>query len=209
MPKRTSGVLLSALAGLGWLAVAPLPASAAVNDVYALRGPGQLSCSQYLDAYEEEGRILYMTAGWIDGYVTAMNRVEDGVFEHLSWQETGLVLDLLRNHCAANPNDVLANAVQLFIRASAGTRLTEQSELVEIPVPGTDNAIDIYKATLARVQSRLADLGHYTSTVDGAYGPGTAAAIKAFQAEAKLPETGFPDQRTLLVLFAPTLQGTE
>ena len=209
MRKRTSGALLTALTGFGWLAVAATPATAAVNDVYALRGPGQLSCAQYLEAYEEEGRVLYMTAGWIDGYVTAMNRVEDGVFEHLSWQETGLVLDLLRNHCTANPNDVLANAVQLFMRASASTRLTEQSELVEIPVPGTDNAIDIYKATVARVQSRLAELGHYTSTVDGAYGPGTAAAIKAFQAEAKLPETGLPDQRTLLVLFAPTLQGTE
>jgi hypothetical protein len=207
MRKRSYGTLLSGLVGFGWLIAAGQSATAAVNDVYALRGPGQLSCAQYLEAYEEEGRILYMTAGWIDGYVTAMNRVEDGVFEHLSWQETGLVLDLLRNHCEANKNDVLANALQLFIRATASTRLTAQSELVEIPVPNSDNVIDIYKATLARVQSQLAELGHYTSTVDGAYGPGTAAAIRAFQAEVGLPENGLPDQRTLLVLFAPTLEG--
>lgn len=179
---------------------------AAVDDIYALRGAGQLSCKQYLDAYAEEGRILYMTAGWIDGYVTALNRVQDGVFEHLAWQETGLVLDLLRNHCNSNPDDVLANAVQLFVRATVATRLTEPSELLEIEVPDGD-AIDIYRATLSRAQELLAEAGHYNSTVDGAYGPGTAAAFRAFQAEKNLPETGLPDQRTLLVLFAPTFEG--
>lgn len=183
------------------------PAEAAVDDVYALRGAGQLSCAQYLEAYEEQGSVLYMTAGWIDGYVTAKNEVEPGVFEHLSWQETGLVLDLLRNHCDANPNDGLANAVQLFLRATSATRLTEKSEIVEIPVPESNVSLDVYQATIARAQRMLAELGHYDSTVDGLYGPGTAAAIRAFQAAQGLPENGLPDQRTLLVLFAPTFEG--
>ncbi len=182
-------------------------AQAAAGDVYALRGAGQLSCAQYLEAYEEQGSVLYMTAGWIDGYVTAMNRVETGVFEHLSWQETGLVLDLLRNHCDANPNDGLANAVHLFLRATSSTRLTEKSELIQIPVPDSDASLDVYQATIARAQRMLAELGHYDSTVDGLYGPGTAAAIRAFQAQQGLPENGLPDQRTLLVLFAPTFEG--
>lgn len=195
--------LLSLAGGVG----ADRPVQAAVGDVYALRGAGQLSCAQYLAAYEEEGRVLYMTAGWVDGYVTALNRLQNGVFEHLSWQETGLVLDLLRNHCTANPEDVLANAVHLFVQATASTRLTQSSELIEIPVPGGSGVIDIYRETIRRVQSMLAELGHYTSTVDGAYGPGTAAAITAFQAQHGLPENGLPDQRTLLVLFAPTFQG--
>jgi hypothetical protein len=198
---------LAGLVGLACGTMIEQPATAAVGDVYALRGAGQLSCQQYLDAYKEEGRVLYMTAGWIDGYVTALNRNEDGVFEHLSWQETGLVLDLLRNHCTANPDDVLANAVHLFVQATAATRLTEQSELITIPVPDSNAVIDIYRGTLSKVQSLLAELGHYTSTVDGAYGPGTAAAIKAFQAQHGLPESGLPDQRTLLVLFAPTFSG--
>jgi hypothetical protein len=199
--------LVAGLLGLAGGVVGERPAQAAVDDLYALRGAGQLSCAQYLDAYKEEGSVLYMTAGWIDGYVTALNRLENGVFEHLSWQETGLVLDLLRNHCTANPEDVLANAVHLFVRATDSTKLTESSELIEVPVPEGGGAIDIYRATISRVQSTLAELGHYTSSVDGAYGPGTAAAIKLFQAEAGLPETGLPDQRTLLVLFAPTFQG--
>lgn len=193
-------------AGLAAGLVLSAPAAAQDDDVYALRGAGQLSCAQYLNAYEEQGRVLYMTAGWIDGYVTALNRNDDDVFEHLSWQETGLVLDLLRNHCAGNPDDVLANAVQLFVRATAATRLTEQSELVQIQV-SEGVAIDIYEATIRRLQEALQELGHYTAAIDGAYGPGTAEAIRAFQAAQELPETGVPDQRTLLVLFAPTFEG--
>jgi murein L,D-transpeptidase YcbB/YkuD len=199
--------LMAGLLGLVGGFIGDRPGEAAVDDVYALRGAGQLSCAQYLEAYEEEGRVLYMTAGWVDGYVTALNRLQNGVFEHLSWQETGLVLDLLRNHCTANPEDVLANAVHLFVEATSSTRLTRSSELTEIAVPGGSGIIDIYRETIRRVQSTLAELGHYTATVDGAYGPGTAAAIRAFQAQHGLPENGLPDQRTLLVLFAPTFQG--
>lgn len=198
--------LVAGACGLAGMVLTSMPAGAAIDGVYALRGAGQLSCEQYLEAYEEEGRVLYMTAGWIDGYITALNRLENGVFEHLSWQETGLVLDLLRNHCSNNREDVLANAMHLFVRATAATRLTEQSELVQIPTPNGE-PIDIYKATIARMQRLLADLGHYNSTVDGAFGPGTAAAIRAFQAAHNLPETGLPDQRTLLVLMAPTFEG--
>lgn len=201
------GLLAAGLGLVLGLAAIGRPVVAQDGDVYALRGAGQLSCAQYLEAYQEEGSVLYMTAGWIDGYVTALNRVESGVFEHLSWQETGLVLDLLRNHCEANQGDVLANAVHLFIRATASTRLTESSELLEISAPDGAGTLDVYQATIARLQRMLADLGHYDSTVDGLYGPGTAAAIRAFQAEAGLPENGLPDQRTLLVLFAPTFEG--
>jgi hypothetical protein len=201
------GFLAAGLGLASGLAAVERPAAAATGDVYALRGAGQLSCAQYLEAYEAQGSILYMTAGWIDGYVTALNRVETGVFEHLSWQETGLVLDLLRNHCSANQQDVLANAVHLFIQATASTRLTESSELVEIALPDGAGALDLYRATISRLQRMLAELGHYNSTVDGLYGPGTAAAIRAFQAAQGLPENGLPDQRTLLVLFAPTFEG--
>ena len=173
----------------------------------AVRGVGMLSCSQYITLIEEQSPAIEMVAGWVDGFTTGLNATAPGVFDHLPWQRTDLVMQLLANHCAANQNDILANAVNLFIRATAATRLTEVSELIEIPLPDGGGTLEVYQATLARVQSMLADLGHYDSTVDGLYGPGTAAAIRAFQAEEGLPETGLPDQRTLLVLFAPTFEG--
>jgi hypothetical protein len=184
------------------------PAIAALEDgMSAVRGVGMLRCEQYITLIEEESPAIEMVAGWIDGFTTGLNATTPGVFDHLPWQRTDLVMQLLANHCSANEDDILANAVNLFIRATVATRLTDVSELIRIPLPEGDGAIEIYQATLSRVQSTLAELGHYDSTVDGLYGPGTATAIRAFQAQQGLPETGLPDQRTLLVLFAPTFEG--
>lgn len=201
----TAGLLLS----FG-LAPAERAAMAAVEDgMSAVRGVGMLACSQYVTLIEEQSPAIEMVAGWVDGFTTGLNATTPGVFDHLPWQRTDLVMQLLANHCAANQDDILANAVNLFVRATAATRLNEASELVKIPLPEGGGSIDVYQATLARLQRMLADLGHYSSTVDGLYGPGTAAAIRAFQAQQGLPETGVPDQRTLLVLFAPTFEGVD
>jgi len=208
--RRRSKYRLLAAGLLLTLGIGPFArtASAAVDDgTSAVRGVGMLSCSQYISLIEEESPAVEMVAGWIDGFTTGLNATTAGGFYPPPWRRTDLVMQLLAHHCSGNQNDVLANALNLFIRATAATRLTEVSELIEIPLPDGDGALEVYQATLARVQSMLADLGHYDSTVDGLYGPGTAEAIRAFQAEEGLPETGLPDQRTLLVLFAPTFEG--
>ncbi len=49
-------------------------------------------------------------------------------------------------------------------------------------------------------QSRLARQGYYRSTVDGAYGPGTAFALRAFQSRFGLQPTGRLDMQTLAAL---------
>ena len=46
-------------------------------------------------------------------------------------------------------------------------------------------------------QSRLAELGHYQSEVDGKFGKRTQEALEAFQKAAGLSTTGLPDPQTL------------
>jgi hypothetical protein len=46
------------------------------------------------------------------------------------------------------------------------------------------------KAEKMAIQSALKELGHYSSTIDGQFGPGTARAIKSFQESAGLAKTG-------------------
>lgn len=58
------------------------------------------------------------------------------------------------------------------------------------------------------VQYALARLGFAVGTVDGKFGPGTERAVKAFQATARLPETGLVDQATAAALDAK-LSSTE
>lgn len=57
-------------------------------------------------------------------------------------------------------------------------------------------------ASVQTLQQTLADLGYLTGKVDGIFGPGTSAAIKAFQEEADLEATGQADVYTMLLLTA-------
>ena len=57
-------------------------------------------------------------------------------------------------------------------------------------------------ASVQALQQTLADLGYLTGKVDGIFGPGTSAAIKAFQEETGLEATGQADVYTMLLLTA-------
>jgi peptidoglycan hydrolase-like protein with peptidoglycan-binding domain len=51
-----------------------------------------------------------------------------------------------------------------------------------------------------KVQRKLTDMGHYNGKVDGVVGPDTEAAIRHFQKEKNLPETGRLDGKTRAAL---------
>ena len=55
-------------------------------------------------------------------------------------------------------------------------------------------------STTAQVQRKLKTLGYYDSSVDGAIGPKTRAAIRAYQEENKLEITGQIDKELLTSL---------
>src|SRR5215210_8558645 len=50
--------------------------------------------------------------------------------------------------------------------------------------------------TVKQAQTKLKALGFYTDTVDGNSGPGTTAAIKSFQRQNNLAQTGTLDENT-------------
>jgi murein L,D-transpeptidase YcbB/YkuD len=78
----------------------------------------------------------------------------------------------------------------------------------------TTRAIPAAKPTLSNgssgedvktVQTILTSLGYYTGAIDGAYGPGTAAAVQAFQtAEGIAPVSGAVDAATWAKLSTST-----
>lgn len=59
-----------------------------------------------------------------------------------------------------------------------------------------EKALDGIKQFTAGLQTDLTSLGYFSGKVDGIYGPETVDAVKAFQAEVGLPETGLPDPAT-------------
>lgn len=177
----------------------------AQDDRSTVRGIGIVSCAEFLTLLQNNDAVE-MVIGWIDGYVSGLNVATSQVVDFLPWQQTDTVVEILADHCSDHRDRLVVDALSRFIQYSRATWLTEQSEAVRIPVEGRE-AILLMRTTLRLAQQVLAEMGHYTSTVDGAYGPGTAAAFRAFQAERGFEQTGLPDQNTLLNLFLPLYAG--
>lgn len=165
----------------------------------AVKGAGAASCADFVKERKAESRLYYMFGGWINGYVTAYNQTTADTFDIVPWQSTDLLAGMLDGHCKKNPDQPFIYAVNAMLQSLKGQRLTEKSEVVE--VSSGDHSVAIYEAMLRRVQSRLAERDHYNGSVDGVFGPKTAAAIRAYQQAQQLPQTGVPDQKTLVVLM--------
>jgi peptidoglycan hydrolase-like protein with peptidoglycan-binding domain len=59
---------------------------------------------------------------------------------------------------------------------------------------------DLQRHVIVGAQTLLARFGYYRSGIDGEFGPGTAAAVRAFQARAALPADGRLNMQTLAAL---------
>jgi branched-chain amino acid transport system substrate-binding protein len=62
--------------------------------------------------------------------------------------------------------------------------------------------LDTFGAAVRDLQRELTDLGFYDGPIDGRYSAATIEAVKAFQRELGVPETGVPDVATLRAIYA-------
>ena len=178
----------------------PLEARAASGDnEFAVKGIGIQTCAQFTKDYEARSQGAYVFAGWVDGYISAINRTQPGMFDATPWQSIDVVLALVNNHCAGRPDQRLFSVVHALLDFFKEQGLAESSPTVEAAVG--ENKITIYKEVLRRAQQALVEAGVYTATPDGVFGPMTRSAFEAFQEQRNLPKTGLPDQQTLVNLF--------
>jgi len=190
------------LAGLGALAVAMASNAAPAADSegnFAIDGAGSVSCERFVAAYDEKTRDYYVYAGWIDGYVTATNQRQDGVYDLTPWQTTELLLDLVAQYCRTNPDRQFIYGMTELLRFLSPGRLEEFSEIVEIR--HGERGQYLYSATIAGVQGTLAEVGLYDGPIDGSFDAELSAAVAAFQEQAGITTNGWLDQRTLFALF--------
>ena len=173
--------------------------AASPDGAYAAKGAGPHACELFVSEREKRSETYFRFLGWLEGYVSLYNKVTPDTTDVFSWQTTELADFLLNNFCKANPQARFSTAVETMLKALHPTRLRNTSEVVDIE--GGTPPIQLYKDVMRRVQQSLTERGHYKGAIDGTYGPGTAAALKAFQAASKIQETGLPDQITLLRLF--------
>ena len=183
-----------------YLCLLPATAVAASTEgQFAVKEAGTQPCSRFIAERDARTNLYFSFRGWVAGYISQYNKSTPDTTDILSWQTIDLVDLLLTNFCRANPETRYMAAVDNLVRTLHPTRLRSVSETVKIE--GAKRPIQLYKTVLRRIQQALTERGHYGGAIDGAFGPATSAAIKAFQAETSLPETGYPDQITLLRLF--------
>lgn len=194
--RQRQGLLAALLSGL----VAATAAFGATPERrFAVKGVGLATCSQFLEAQKEGAAEYQVFGGWIDGYFTALNQTQEGVFDLVSWQTTGTLARSLRAHCRQHPDKSFYLAMIDMARALGPDRMVDESELVEA-LEG-EQKVMLYRATLKRAQKILADLGYPVGAADGGFGPQTARALRDFQEKNGLRTNGLPDQPTLSVLF--------
>ena len=190
---RIGGLLLA-----GLLATTAAEA-AGPKGTFAIKGAGTSRCENYLAQLEGKTPEFYAFAGWIEGYLTAINGYQKDTFDIAPWQDTKLLALLLANHCRKHPNQTFFQAVRAMAQALYPQRLQAPSETVV--ARNGNRAIRAYRSVVERLQRKLKERGLYKGAPNGSYDKATRDAVLAFQKEEKLRTTGLPDAATLLRAF--------
>ena len=194
--QRRLGLLIF---GLAILMAASIAWSADRNGQFMVKGAGVSRCEQFTAAVTSRGPEFYVYAGWIDGYLSGMNRYENNVFDLVSWHSTEVLMAALSKVCSQDPQLGFHQAVNQLAHTLRRTAITDKDTLVTIK--NDRHGVVVYEQIVKRVQHRLKQRGFDTVEVNGDYDADTRAAVLQFQANKGLEQTGIPDQLTLSSLL--------
>jgi len=174
--------------------------AADANKKYKIEGAGVMSCAQYLEARTKKTPMYYRLGGWLNGYMTAVNRYLPETYALASWQSVDLLLASVAAKCQEDPKLSFHNVAQLLVGFLYASRLQENSPSL-VAKRGEKKAI-VYKSILMQAQQQLSDGGFYGGAINGEYDKETSEALLSYQGSKSLQKTGLPDQRTLGTMFA-------
>jgi hypothetical protein len=161
------------------------------NGMFAVKGVGVLDCQAYIDAAAEVDRELAQYAGYITGYVSAVNEVQADTFDLLPWQHVDTVMLLMLQRCRQAPQMNFGAAVSQLVKNFDEYKMTRLAGRVRV---GTgDDDTELYQPVVAEVRAALLRWGYPTQDL--------SASLKQFQLDQKLTGEGPFGQRTLLKLL--------
>jgi len=168
---------------------------------FAIKGAGLQTCAAFLAAYEARSTDLGLYSGWIDGFLTGQNQYRDGVFDLASWETTQILLALTQSSCGQVPGETrFIDGFAQVMRLMRPNALTAQ-DTASVAQLG-DSAVVLYDTVMIRMKTSLAAAGYYPGDVSNAtFTSDTSNALRAFQTDKGIIDSGLPDQRTLYELF--------
>ncbi len=167
---------------------------------FGLRGIGAATCISALEQIQQPDAALHGLS-WLMGYMTAVNRGREDRFDVSPIVDGAVMMQLLANACAANPDLLVENAAHELLQALSVAGVRQQSDVVSLEWEGASTMIR--RETLVAVQERLRDLELLEGAADGVFGGQTRAALANFQERNGLAQTQIPDPATLLALLIP------
>lgn len=94
---KTIGVALSLLmAHIAW--------AGDDNGKFVVKGEGNASCQDFVAAASESGAQLAAYGGFINGYTSAVNQLQDATFDVWKWQTIDTVLLVVLQRCRSEPS---------------------------------------------------------------------------------------------------------
>jgi hypothetical protein len=193
---RVIAVML--LAAVAW-AAAPEAAAVDAKGNYALRGIGGETCHALVGQLQEDAQAPIETAFWLLGYMTAINHWRPDTYDISPVLDASGMLTMLATLCREHPDALAETAATELLRRLAGARVKALSPVVE--TKSGAKVAPVRAATLAAMQMKLKQLAYFKGNANGRFNPQTEAALKAFQKDQKLPETGIADWVTVVRLL--------
>ncbi len=173
----------------------PVQAQDVTAQPYMVEGPGRQVCSDF-STQDPTGDGRRLAAAWLTGYLTAHQRLIPDVFDLSAWQSPALLLSLLDQYCAANPDQIVELGAQELVGYLLPRALTEPAEAIAVENEDGQGVL-IYLPVMAHIREALAAQGH----ASGSDVSEIVAALRAYQASNGLEPTGLPDQPTLARLL--------
>ena len=193
------------VAGLAAIAMLGSAGAAGAQDAikqFAVEGPGQLDCAEFLSSREDRSSPEYQRfIGFVEGYMSAANRYEPNTFDLTPWHNAAGFDLIMENHCRTHPDEAIVGVVQKMVVALKPVRVANFSPVLEV---GTNEyRAQVYEAILKRTQAALKIKGYYGGAESGVYDDQLRNALLQFQQAENLTRTGVPDPATLWTLLNP------
>lgn len=168
---------------------------------FAIKGAGLQTCGAFVASFEARSTDLGLYGGWIDGFLTGQNQYLDGIFDLAAWETTQVLLGLTHSSCSQLPPETrFIDGFAQVMRVLRPNAIPEQTGASTARLG--DSAVALYDIVMIRMKASLVERGYIPGDVESAtFTSETAAALKAFQADSGLTESGLPDQQTLYTLF--------
>ena len=177
---------------------------------FAIEGAGLATCKAFTEARNQRSPDDKNAAavdsyarfiGWVEGYLTGVNRYLGDTFDIAPWQTPELYGVIIGEHCEKNPNDRLFEVVQKMVVTLTNDRMNSPSEMVTLKFK--DRSVNIYTEVVRRAQDELKKQNLYRGEVNGQWDEATQKSVAFYQAAVGLQDTGLPDPLTLWLLFSP------